>query len=84
MFHYYSDQGLFNDVNGKTRKVKYIAKDDGYDAARTIPIIDEFLDSEKIVRRVDARLAHHAEDLRQDQPALRAPADVDDRPPRLG
>ena len=47
MFQYHGDQGLFKDVNGKTRKVQYIAKDDGYDAARTIPIIDEFLDSEK-------------------------------------
>ena len=47
LFQYHGDQGLFKDVNGKTRKVQYIAKDDGYDAARTIPIIDEFLDSDK-------------------------------------
>jgi branched-chain amino acid transport system substrate-binding protein len=48
LFGYYSDQGLFKDANsGKTRKVQYTMKDDGYDAARTIPNIDEMLDSEK-------------------------------------
>jgi branched-chain amino acid transport system substrate-binding protein len=47
LYGYYSDQGLFKDVNGKTRKVEYTMKDDGYDPARTIPNIDEFLDSEK-------------------------------------
>jgi branched-chain amino acid transport system substrate-binding protein len=47
-FGYYSDQGLFKDATtGKTRSVQYNFKDDGYDAARTIPLIDEMLDSEK-------------------------------------
>jgi branched-chain amino acid transport system substrate-binding protein len=45
---YYSDKGAFKDVNGKTRKVDYIQKDDGYDPARTIPLVDELIDSEKV------------------------------------
>ena len=48
VFDYYSEQGAFKDVNGKTRKINFIVKDDGYDPARTIPIVDEFLDSEKV------------------------------------
>ena len=49
LFGYYSDQGLFKDAsNGKTRKVDYTMKDDGYDAARAIPNVDELLDSEKV------------------------------------
>jgi branched-chain amino acid transport system substrate-binding protein len=48
MFGYYGDQGLFKDATtGKTRRVEYTIKDDGYDASRTIPAIDELLDSEK-------------------------------------
>ena len=38
----------FKDVTGKTRKLTYIPKDDGYDAARTIPLVDELIDSEKV------------------------------------
>ncbi len=45
---YYSKKGMFKDVNGKTRTVNYVQKDDGYDANRTIPIVDELLDSEKV------------------------------------
>jgi branched-chain amino acid transport system substrate-binding protein len=48
IFDYYGDKGAFKDVNGKTRKVDYIVKDDGYDPARTIPLVDEFLDSDKV------------------------------------
>jgi branched-chain amino acid transport system substrate-binding protein len=47
LFEYYNDKGAFKDLNGKTRKVEYTMKDDGYDAARTIPLVDEFLDSDK-------------------------------------
>jgi branched-chain amino acid transport system substrate-binding protein len=45
---YYSEKGTFKDVNGKTRKINLIMKDDGYDAARTIPLVDELIDSEKV------------------------------------
>jgi branched-chain amino acid transport system substrate-binding protein len=45
---YYNNKGGFLDVNGKTRKINFIAKDDGYDPARTIPIVDEYLDSDKV------------------------------------
>ena len=48
IFAYYSDQGAFKDVNGKTRKINYIIKDDGYDAARTIPLVDELIDADKV------------------------------------
>ncbi len=45
---YYSDKGVFKDSNGKTRKAVYIQKDDAYDPAKTIPLVDELLDSEKV------------------------------------
>jgi branched-chain amino acid transport system substrate-binding protein len=48
IFTYYSDKGAFTDSQGKTRKIDYITKDDGYDPARTIPLTDELLDSEKV------------------------------------
>ena len=48
IFGYYSDKGAFKDSLGKTRKINYITKDDGYDPARTIPLTDELLDSEKV------------------------------------
>jgi ABC-type branched-subunit amino acid transport system substrate-binding protein len=48
VFDYYNGQGGFADVNGKTRKINFLAKDDGYDPARTIPIVDEYLDSDKV------------------------------------
>jgi len=49
LFGYYNDQGLFKDAsNGKTRKIEYTMKDDGYDAARAIPNVDELLDSDKV------------------------------------
>ncbi len=47
-FKYYSEKGAFKDSTGKTRKVNYFFKDDGYDAARTIPLVDEMLDSDKV------------------------------------
>ena len=43
----YAQQGFFKDSLGKTRTVNYVMKDDGYDPARTIPLVDELLDSEK-------------------------------------
>ena len=48
VFDYYGNNGALNDSTGKTRKVNYIVKDDGYDPARTIPAVDELLDSEKV------------------------------------
>jgi branched-chain amino acid transport system substrate-binding protein len=47
IFDYYSNKGGFKDANGKTRKVDFIVKDDAYDPAKTIPLVDEFLDSDK-------------------------------------
>ena len=46
--NYYNEQGAFTDSNGVTRNVRYIYKDDGYDAARTVPLVDELIDSEKV------------------------------------
>jgi ABC-type branched-subunit amino acid transport system substrate-binding protein len=40
--------GGIKDSTGKSRQLNYIAKDDGYDAARTIPLVDELIDSEKV------------------------------------
>jgi branched-chain amino acid transport system substrate-binding protein len=48
MLDYYSTQGAFKDSTGKTRKADYIIKDDGVDPARTVPLTDELIDSEKV------------------------------------
>jgi branched-chain amino acid transport system substrate-binding protein len=48
IFDDYSNKGAFKDALGKTRKINYVVKDDGYDAARTIPLTDELLDSEHV------------------------------------
>ncbi len=40
--------GGIKDSTGKTRQVKFIVKDDGYDANRTIPLVDELIDSEQV------------------------------------
>ena len=45
---HYNKQGFFEDSEGKKRSVNLIIKDDGYDPARTIPIVDELIDSEKV------------------------------------
>ena len=45
---FYGNRGLFKDSNGKTRKVNLIIKDDAYDSARTIPMVDELIDAEKV------------------------------------
>ncbi|MPY91488.1 MAG: ABC transporter substrate-binding protein [Acidimicrobiia bacterium] len=47
-YAYYNAEGVFTDSAGKTRSVNLIVKDDGYDAARTIPLVDELIDSEKV------------------------------------
>ena len=41
-------KGGIKDSTGKSRKVTFIVKDDGYDAARTIPLVDELIDSTKV------------------------------------
>ena len=48
VFDYYNAKGGFKDANGKTRKINFLVKDDGYDPARTIPMVDEYLDSDKV------------------------------------
>lgn len=47
VFEHYADEGLFTDVNGKKRRIDYVVRDDGYDPARTIPLVDELLDAER-------------------------------------
>ena len=44
--------GGIKDSAGKTWTFKLIFKDDGYDAARTIPLVDELIDSEKVFMMV--------------------------------
>ena len=49
LFDYYSDKGAFKDVaTARPARSTTSTKDDGYDPARTIPIVDELLDSEKV------------------------------------
>ena len=43
-----SAEGFFTDSLGKNRRINYITRDDGFDAARTIPLVDELIDSEKV------------------------------------
>jgi ABC-type branched-subunit amino acid transport system substrate-binding protein len=43
-----NDKGSFTDSTGKNRKIDLIVKDDGYDPARTIPLVDELIDSDKV------------------------------------
>ncbi len=40
--------GGIKGADGKSRKLTMITKDDGYDANRTIPLVDELIDSEKV------------------------------------
>ncbi|MEZ5233715.1 MAG: ABC transporter substrate-binding protein [Acidimicrobiales bacterium] len=40
-------EGGIEDVTGKKRKITLVVKDDGYDATRAIPLVDELLDSDK-------------------------------------
>jgi len=40
--------GGFPDKNGKNRTVTVISRDDGYDAARAVPLVDELIDSERV------------------------------------
>src|SRR5215213_5160256 len=47
-FKYQSSQHAFKDSTGKDRTINFFYKDDGYDAARTIPIVDELMDSDKV------------------------------------
>jgi ABC-type branched-subunit amino acid transport system substrate-binding protein len=48
LFKHYNDAGGFTDSTGKTRKVTMVIKDDGYDPARTIPLVDELVDADKV------------------------------------
>ena len=48
-----TSKGVFTDCTGKTRNVNLIIKDDGYDPARTIPLVDEFIDSREGLRHLD-------------------------------
>jgi branched-chain amino acid transport system substrate-binding protein len=48
LFDHYNEQGAFKDSTGKTRTINYIFKDDSYDPAKTIPLVDELIDSEKV------------------------------------
>lgn len=48
MFKYENAHGGFTDSTGKTRQAQLVMRDDGYDPSRTIPLVDELLDSEKV------------------------------------
>jgi branched-chain amino acid transport system substrate-binding protein len=48
LFAHYNEQKVFTDVNGQTRNVVMILRDDAYDPARTIPLVDELIDSERV------------------------------------
>ncbi len=48
LWAYQNNNGGWKDSTGKTRKLTMITKDDGYDSARTIPLVDELIDSEKV------------------------------------
>ena len=47
-FDHYNAEGAFTDSEGKTRNVEVVLRDDAYDTAKTIPLVDEMLDSERV------------------------------------
>ena len=49
---YYGARGAFTDINGKARTVTYLQRDDGYDPVKTVPLVDELLDTEKVFAQV--------------------------------
>ncbi|MPY94054.1 MAG: ABC transporter substrate-binding protein [Acidimicrobiia bacterium] len=48
LFAHYNEKGAYTDVNGKNRQVTMLLRDDAYDPARTIPLVDELIDSVKV------------------------------------
>ncbi len=48
MDHINEKFGGITDSKGVTRKLTLVSKDDGYDPARTIPLVDELLDNDKV------------------------------------
>jgi ABC-type branched-subunit amino acid transport system substrate-binding protein len=48
LMQYYGKKGAFKDSTGKTRKVTVEIRDDAYDPARAIPLVDELIDSVKV------------------------------------
>ncbi|MGD9749561.1 MAG: hypothetical protein AB7W59_01045 [Acidimicrobiia bacterium] len=83
LFAHYSEEGFFTDSEGKTRSIKLIYKDDGYDAAHH-PARRRADRLREGVRGVDARLAERPQGLRQAEPAVHPPPARDERPPGLG
>jgi ABC-type branched-subunit amino acid transport system substrate-binding protein len=45
---YYAEKGMFTDSLRKRRRVNQVIRDDGYDPTRTVPIVDELIDSQKV------------------------------------
>jgi branched-chain amino acid transport system substrate-binding protein len=58
MLDHYGTAGSFKDSTGKTRTVNYITKDDGVDPARTPPLIDELIDSDKVFAAITSASAN--------------------------
>jgi ABC-type branched-subunit amino acid transport system substrate-binding protein len=48
IFKHQAELGGFKDSTGKIRNVQLITRDDAYDPARTGPLVDELIDSEKV------------------------------------
>jgi branched-chain amino acid transport system substrate-binding protein len=48
LFKHQATLGGFKDSTGKTRNVDLLSRDDGYDPARTLPLVDELIDSQKV------------------------------------
>ncbi len=48
LLSHYSEQGLFKDSTGKTRKVNVVMRDDAYDPTKTVPAVDELVNSVKV------------------------------------
>lgn len=45
----YAAQGAFDDpAGGGPRTIEFLMSDDGYDAARTVPLVDELIDSQRV------------------------------------
>ena len=81
---YFKDQEPIKDSTGKTRTVNLLVKDDGYDAARTIPLVDELLNSEKVFYMWTLGSPNTMKTYDTINKACVPQVLVDDRPPRMG
>jgi hypothetical protein len=58
MLDHYGTTGAFKDSAGATRTVNYLPRDDATDPARTTPLTDELIDSQKVFAQITSASAN--------------------------